>query len=91
MAKLKVVKKKKELSIEEEVRDYVVPKIREYLEQYDGIAISPTVAIDFTTFIMELIDETMCEYPEICLNWLTTYINLLAWGFSGAIVITPEK
>lgn len=76
----------------EKVRDIVVPKIREYLEQYEGKSITPTVAIEMADKVVEIVNEHSNEAmsPEDYL-WLVSYINLLMWGFSGAIVITPEK
>ena len=88
MAKIKLVKK----TWKEKVRDEVVPKIREYLEQYEGIAITPTVAIEMADKVVEIVNEHTYEgMSREDYLWLVSYINLLMWGFSGAIVITPEK
>lgn len=93
MAKLKVVKKKKEevISPEEKVKAYLVPRIRKYLTKYEGLAITPMVAIELTTFIKDLVDDTHELFPDIDREWLMIFTNLLSWGFSGAIVITPEQ
>ena len=91
MAKLKLVKKK-EKTWKEKVRDKVVPEIREYLEQYEGIAITPTVAIEMADKVVEIVNEHTYEgMSREDYLWLVSYINLLMWGFSGAIVITPEE
>lgn len=83
--------KKTEKTWKEKVRDEAVPKIREYLEQYEGKSITPTVAIEMADKVVEIINEhdESVSYGD-CL-WLISYINLLMWGFSGAIVITPEE
>lgn len=76
----------------EKVRDEAVPKIREYLEQYEGRSITPTVAIEMADKVVEIVNEHSNEgISREDYLWLVSYINLLMWGFSGAIVITPEE
>lgn len=84
--------KKTEKTWKEKVRDEVVPKIREYLEQYEGKSITPTVAIEMADKVVEIVNEHYNEgISREDYLWLVSYINLLMWGFSGAIVITPEE
>mgnify|MGYP003614764807 CR=1 FL=1 len=84
--------KKTEKTWKEKVRDEAVPKIREYLEQYEGKSITPTVAIEMADKVVEIVNEHSNEgISREDYFWLVSYINLLMWGFSGAIVITPEE
>lgn len=84
--------KKTERTWKEKVRDEAVPKIREYLEQYEGKSITPTVAIEMVDKVVEIVNEHSNEViSREDYLWLVSYINLLMWGFSGAIVITPEE
>lgn len=82
---------KTEKTWKEKVRDEAVPKIREYLEQYEGKSITPTVAIEMADKVVEIVNEYNEAVSHEDYLWLVSYINLLMWGFSGAIVITPEE
>lgn len=84
--------KETEKTWKEKVRDEAVPKIREYLEQYEGKSITPTAAIEMADKVVEIVNEHSNEgISREDYLWLVSYINLLMWGFSGAIVITPEE
>lgn len=87
------LKRKKELTWKQKVRNDVVEDIKKFLTQYENQNITATVAILVADEVVNICDRIIekHEIHESEKQWVYTYVNLLMWGFSGAIVITPDS